>query len=99
MCIGLIHAVRAAVLTDHCPEHTRAEHPRVQFPPALAERIFKTLLRPCSETVERDRKACNAHFRHGELRFISTIYLIAGNASDMPGRRRLGATRRQRGYG
>jgi hypothetical protein len=24
------------------------------------------LLRPCSETVERDRKACNAHFRHDE---------------------------------
>src|SRR6202051_5126550 len=83
MCVGLIDAVRAAVLTDHCPEHTRTEHPLVQFPPALAERMFKTLLRPCSETVERDRKACNAHFRHGELPFISTIYLIAGNVSDM----------------
>jgi hypothetical protein len=41
------------------------------------------LLRPCSETVERDRKACNAHFRHRELPFISAIYLIAGNVSDM----------------
>src|SRR5580704_14886643 len=66
MCVGLIDAVRAAVLTDHCPEHTRTEHPLVQFPPALAERIFKTLIRPCSEPVERDRKACNAHFRHDE---------------------------------
>src|SRR5271170_6909830 len=64
MGVGLIDPVRAAVLTDHCPKHARAEHPRVQFPPALAERIFKTLLRPCSETVERDRKACNTHFRH-----------------------------------
>jgi hypothetical protein len=36
----------------------------VQFQPALAEWIFKTLLRPCTETVERDRKACNAHSRH-----------------------------------
>src|SRR5882757_7456546 len=77
MCVGLIHAVRAAVLTDHRPEHTRTEHPRVQFPPALAERIFKTLLRPCSETVERDRKACNTHFRHNELPFISAAYPIA----------------------
>src|SRR6202051_449531 len=54
VCIGLIDAVRAAVLTGHCPEHARAEYPLVQFPPALAERIFKTLVRPCSETVERD---------------------------------------------
>jgi hypothetical protein len=38
----------------------------MQFLPALAERIFETLLRPCSETVERDRKACNAYFRHDE---------------------------------
>src|SRR6185312_15890755 len=38
--------------------------PLVQFQPTLAERIFKTLLRPCSETIERDRKACNAHSRH-----------------------------------
>src|SRR6185437_7764890 len=67
MCVGLIDAVRAAVLTDHRPEHTRTEHPLVQLPPALAERIFKTLLRPGSETVERDRKACNAHSRHDEL--------------------------------
>src|SRR3981081_955176 len=67
MCVGLIAAVRAAVLTDHCPEHARTEHPLVQFQPAFAERIFKTLLRPCSETVERDRKACNAHLRHREL--------------------------------
>src|SRR5258707_1472684 len=66
MCVGLIDAVRAAVLTDHCPEHARTEYPLVQFPPTLAERIFKTLLRSCSETVERDRKACNAHFRHDE---------------------------------
>src|SRR6202035_3804583 len=83
MCVGLIDAVRAPVLTDHCLEHARPEQPLVQFPPAFAERIFKTLLRPCSETVERDRKACNAHFRHSELPFISTIYLIAGNVSDM----------------
>jgi hypothetical protein len=55
----------------------------VQFHPAFADRIFKTLFRPCSETVERDRKACNAHFRHIELPFISTIYLIAGNVSEM----------------
>jgi len=41
------------------------------------------LLRACSETVERDRKACNAYFRHSELPFISDIYLIAGNVSDM----------------
>ena len=66
MCVGLIDAVRAAVLANHRSEHTRAEHPLVQFPPALAEWIFKALLRPCSETVERDRKACNAHFRHDE---------------------------------
>ena len=72
MCVGLIDAVRAAVLTDHCPEHARTEHPLVQFPPALAERIFKTLLRPCSETVERDRKACNAHFRHNKLPSVSS---------------------------
>src|ERR1700736_2321808 len=71
MCVGLIHAVRAAVLTDHCPEHARTEHPLVQFPPALAERIFKTLLRPCSEAIERDRKACNAHSRHKALPFVS----------------------------
>src|SRR6202795_5287783 len=43
MCVGLIDAVRAAVLTDHCPEHARTEHPLVQLPPTLAERIFKTL--------------------------------------------------------
>src|SRR5580698_5170106 len=86
-CVGVIDAVRAAVLTDHRPEHARTEQPLVQFPPAFAERIFKTLLRPCSETVERDRKACNAHFRHSELPFISTIYLIAGNVSDMGHRR------------
>src|SRR6202045_1060319 len=73
MCVGLIDAVRAAVLTDHCSEHTRAEHPLVQFPSALAERIFKTLLRPGSETVERDRKACNAHFRHNTLPSVSVI--------------------------
>ncbi len=67
MCVGLIDFIRTAVLTDHCLEHARTEQPRVQFPPALAERIFKTLLRPCSEAVERDGKACNAHFRHSEL--------------------------------
>src|ERR1700722_13704134 len=66
MGVDLANAVRAAVLTGHCPEHARTEQPLVQFQPALAERIFKTLLRPCSETVERDRKACNAHFRHDE---------------------------------
>jgi hypothetical protein len=36
----------------------------VQLMPTLAERIFKTLLRSCSETVKRNGKACNAHFRH-----------------------------------
>src|SRR5580704_9854751 len=65
-CVGLIDAVRAAVLTGHCPEHARTEHPLVQLLPTLAERIFKTLLRPCSEPVERDREARNAHFRHNE---------------------------------
>src|SRR5258705_1831831 len=64
VCIGLINTVRAAVLTDHGPEHARAEYPLVQLPPTLAEGIFKTLLRPRSESVERDRKACDAHFRH-----------------------------------
>jgi len=54
ICVGLIDAVRAPVLTDHCLEHARTEHPLVQFQPAFAERIFKALLRPCSETVERD---------------------------------------------
>src|SRR5580693_9604334 len=83
MRVGLIDSVRTTILTDHCPEHARAEHPLMQFQPALAERMFKTLLRPRSETVERDRKACNAHFRHGELPFISAIYPIAGNVSDM----------------
>src|SRR5580704_13949986 len=53
-CVGLIDAVRAAILTGHCPEHARAEDPLMQFPPALAKRIFKTLLKPGSETVERD---------------------------------------------
>jgi hypothetical protein len=77
MCVGLIDAVRAAVLTGHCPEHTRTEHPLVQFQPALAERIFKTLLKPCSESVERDRKACNAHFRHNTLPSVLAINLIA----------------------
>jgi hypothetical protein len=55
----------------------------MQFMPTLAERIFKALLKACSETVERDGKACNAYFRHSELPFISAIYLIAGNASDL----------------
>src|SRR5580700_10135961 len=81
--VGLIDTVRAPVLADHCLEHARTEQPPVQFHPAFAERIFKTLFRPCSETVERDRKACNAHFRHSELPFISTIYLNAGNVSEM----------------
>src|SRR6185437_6468193 len=71
MCVGLIDAVRTAILTDHCPEHARTEYPLVQFPPALAERIVKTLLWPCSETVERDRKACNTHFRHNTLPCVS----------------------------
>src|ERR1700722_5045116 len=66
MRVGLIDAVRAAVLTDHCSEHTCPEHPRVEFPTALAERILEALLRPCSKTVKRDRKSCNAHFRHDE---------------------------------
>ena len=48
-------------------EHARAEHPLVQFAPALAERVFKTLLRPRAKTIERDRKTCNAHFRHNNL--------------------------------
>src|SRR5579864_110427 len=73
MGVGLIDAVRAALLTDHCPEHARTEHPLVQFLPALAERIFKTLLRPSSETVKRDRKACNAHSRHNARPFASTF--------------------------
>src|ERR1700722_11282046 len=98
MGVGLIHAVRAAVLADHCLEHARTEQPLVQFHPAFAERIFKTLLRPCSETVKRDRKACNAHFRHDKLPFISTIYLIAGNVSEMghltAGRHRVAARSR-----
>jgi hypothetical protein len=51
--------------------------------PTLAERIFKALLRACSETVERDGKTCNAYFRHSELPFISAIYLIASNVSDL----------------
>src|SRR5262249_49265159 len=69
MCVSLIDAVRAAVLTDHCPEHARAEHPLMQLPPTLAERIFKALLGPCAEAVKRDRKAANAHFRHSMLLF------------------------------
>src|SRR6185437_5535387 len=64
VCISFIDAVRTAALTSHRPEGARVEEPLVQFQPTLAERIFKTLLRPCSETIERDRKACNAHSRH-----------------------------------
>src|SRR6185437_11900105 len=71
MCVSLIDAVRTAVLTNHCPEHARTEHPLVQFRPTLAERIFTALVRPCSEAVERDRKACNANFCHNVLPFIS----------------------------
>jgi hypothetical protein len=49
----------------------------MQLQPTLAERIFKTLLRPGSETVERDRKASNAHFRHNTLpSVIATAVLI-----------------------
>jgi hypothetical protein len=59
MCVGLINAVRAAAVAGHYPEGARAEEPLVQLQPTLAERIFKALLSPCSETVERDRKACN----------------------------------------
>src|ERR1700686_5505530 len=98
ICVGLIDAVRALVLTDHCLEHARTEQPPVQFQPAFAERIFKTLLRPCSETVERDRKACNAHFRHSELPFISTTYLIAGNVSDMGQQRPICGTHEMSAY-
>src|SRR5262245_43480834 len=64
VCIGLINVVRAAALTGHCPEGARAEEPLVQLQPTLAERSFKTLLGSCAETVERNRKACNAHSRH-----------------------------------
>jgi hypothetical protein len=49
----------------------------MQRHPTLAERIFEALLRPGSETVERDRKASDAHFRHNELRSVSAFYVIA----------------------
>src|SRR6202041_3353021 len=57
ICVGLIDAVRAAVLTGHCPEHARTEHPLVQLLPTLPERIFKPLLSPSPEPVDRDREA------------------------------------------
>jgi hypothetical protein len=51
MRVGFINTIRTATLTNHCPEHARAEKPLVQLPPAVAEGIFKALLRPCSEPV------------------------------------------------
>src|ERR1700758_2285213 len=62
--IFIINTARAAAFAEHCLEGARADEPRVQLLPTLAERIFKTLLRSCSETVKRNGKACNAHFRH-----------------------------------
>src|ERR1700674_5508434 len=41
ICIGVIDALRAAVLTGHGPEHARTDYPPVQLHPALAEWIFK----------------------------------------------------------
>src|SRR6202041_433047 len=69
------------------PEHIAAEYERAKpihrtlgvgvinaaRAPALAERIFKTLLRPRSETIERDRKACNTHFHHNTLHDMPTM--------------------------
>ena len=52
--VGMIDALRAAVLTDHLPEHARAEKPVVQLVPTLAQRIFEALLRTCSEAIKRD---------------------------------------------
>jgi hypothetical protein len=68
---GFCRGGKAFTLTDHCPEHARAEKPLVQLQPALAEGIFKALLRPCSETVERHRKASNADFRHNASTALS----------------------------
>src|SRR5262252_1560826 len=62
--IFIINTARAAALAEHCLEGARTDEPRVQLPPALAERIFETLLRPRSETVKREGKTCNAHSRH-----------------------------------
>ena len=62
MCIGLIDAVRAAVLTGHCPEHPRTEHPLVQFLPALAERIFKTCSGPAPKPSSEIEKPATRTF-------------------------------------
>jgi hypothetical protein len=62
--IGLIDPVGTAVLTNHGPEHARAEHPFVPLSPARAERIFMALLRAAPEPVARDGKTCYAHFCH-----------------------------------
>src|SRR5438270_1566357 len=53
---------------------SRRDHWRLR--PTLAERIFKALVWPCSEAVERDREACDTHFRHNALPFVSAVSLL-----------------------
>src|SRR6185437_2991722 len=80
VCVRLIDAVRAAAATGHFPKEARAEQPLVQLVPALAERILQGLLRPCAETIERDRKASNAYPRHGTSTDCENGWLCANSS-------------------